>query len=145
MAINWKISENSDNLEGEKKPGEGGDVPDNREKQLQKESLENHIHEELNSLRDSLNKNRAHEALDSVDWLGRNSWGGKKSKKEPTGTDAIFEKPVDTHVVYKSDVFGYDSARSVAVLAKDFTMDTARLVLHPVREIQNTLDIWWKV
>ena len=95
---------------------------------MQKESLENKTHEALNSLRDSLDTSHTH-ALESVDWLGRNSGGGKGAKKEPTGTDAIFEKPVDTHVSYKSDVFGYDSARSVAVLAKDFTVEDRKSVV----------------
>lgn len=143
MAINWKIPENSDNFEGKKKPGENSDTPENREKKA-KENLEQRTHFELNSLRDSLDTSHTL-ALESADWLGRNSGGGNGAKKEPTGTDAIFEKPVDTYVAYKSDVFGYDSARSVVVLAKDFTVDATRLVLHPVREIRSTLDIWWKV
>ena len=110
--------------------------------QAGKERLENKTHSELNNFRDSLNKTDAKEALASIDWLGRNTSGEKKSKKEPTGTDAIFEKPVDTHIAYASDVFGYDSLRSVAVLGKDLAVDATRLVLHPVREIRNTLDTW---
>lgn len=56
--------------------------------------------------------------------------------------DAIFEKPVDAHVVYTSDILGYDSLRSAVLLGKDIAVDTTRLILHPVREIRNTLDIW---
>ena len=54
--------------------------------QAGKERLENKTHSELNNLRDSLNKTDAKEALASIDWLGRNTSGEKKSKKKKTST-----------------------------------------------------------
>lgn len=48
-------------------------MPDNQAEKIQKEHLEHHTHEELNSLRDSLSKAHAHETLDDIDWLGRNA------------------------------------------------------------------------
>lgn len=143
MALNWKIPENNDNLEGKKKPGEGDDISEREKIRIGKERLESKTHEELNSLKDALNKAHAHEALESSDWLGRNTGGGKKDKKDPTSLNALFEQPVDSHVAYTSDIFWYDSVRSALVLARDITLDTARLALHPVREIRNTRDIWW--
>ncbi len=143
--MNWKTPENNDNFEGDKKPWEVPELSDAEKAKIGKERLENKIHEELNSLKDSLNKAHAHETLDSADWLGRNTGGGKGAKKEPSGMDAIFEKPVDAHVVYTSDILGYDSLRSAVLLGKDIAVDTTRLILHPVREIRNTLDIWWNV
>ena len=113
-----------------------------KKKSIGKERLKVKTHEELNSLKDTLNK-ALMPARQIEAWLARTKPPEVKPKKKKRSnkSQCTFEQPVDSHVVYTSDIFWYDSVRSALALARDIVLITARLALHPVREIRNTRDI----